>query len=142
MIAVDTNILIYATMEELARHAAARACVERLMNGREAWAIPWPCLHEFLATVTRPRLFKQPLTTEQALSAMEVIASSPTLQLIGERVNHFEVLSDLMKAAQVVGGAVHDARIAAICISNNVAELWTADRDFARFTSLAHRNPL
>ncbi len=37
---------------------------------------------------------------------------------------------------------IHDARIAAICIQNSVAALWTADRDFSRFASLKTRNPL
>ncbi len=38
--------------------------------------------------------------------------------------------------------AVHDARIAAICLAHGVSELWTADRDFSRFPELKARNPL
>jgi hypothetical protein len=40
------------------------------------------------------------------------------------------------------GGAVHDARIAAICIAHGIEELWTSDRDFARFPDLRIRDPL
>ena len=36
----------------------------------------------------------------------------------------------------------HDARIAAICLENAVAVLWTADRDFGRFKALKTANPL
>jgi len=44
--------------------------------------------------------------------------------------------------AMAQGGAIHDARIAAICLSHGVAELWSADRDFSRFPALPIRNPL
>ena len=37
---------------------------------------------------------------------------------------------------------VHDARIAALCLSHGVRELWSADRDFSRFPALRTRNPL
>ena len=42
----------------------------------------------------------------------------------------------------LVGPAVHDVRIAALCLANGVSELWTADRDFGRFPALKVRNPL
>jgi predicted nucleic acid-binding protein len=41
-----------------------------------------------------------------------------------------------------VGGRVHDARIAAICLEHKVRELWSADRDFGRFSELKVINPL
>lgn len=40
------------------------------------------------------------------------------------------------------GGAVHDARIAAIRIDHGVDEPWSCDRDFARFPDLSVSNPL
>ncbi|HTG57884.1 MAG TPA: hypothetical protein VMG63_00510 [Terriglobia bacterium] len=54
MIAVDTNILVYSHREESLWHQAAFALIAELAEGRAAWAIPWPCLHEFLAIVTHP----------------------------------------------------------------------------------------
>jgi predicted nucleic acid-binding protein len=51
-------------------------------------------------------------------------------------------LEPLALAARAHGGAIHDARIAAICLAHGVAELWSADRDFSRFPALAVRNPL
>jgi predicted nucleic acid-binding protein len=33
-------------------------------------------------------------------------------------------------------------RVAAICRSNGVREIWTADRDYSRFSGLPVRNPL
>jgi hypothetical protein len=47
-----------------------------------------------------------------------------------------------MERAGLAGGAVHDARIAAICMAHGVGELWTRDRDFSRFPDLRTRDPL
>jgi hypothetical protein len=48
----------------------------------------------------------------------------------------------LIRDGRVAGPAVHDARIAALCLHHGVDELWTADRDFARFAPLRTRHPL
>ncbi|GIH90282.1 hypothetical protein Psi01_09120 [Planobispora siamensis] len=37
---------------------------------------------------------------------------------------------------------VHDARIAALCVTHGVRELRTMDCDFSRFPGLVTRNPL
>jgi hypothetical protein len=42
----------------------------------------------------------------------------------------------------VQGGAVHDARVAALCLRHGVRTLFTADRDFSRFPTLKVKNPL
>ena len=52
MIALDTNILVYAHREESPFHEAAFRRVAALAEGPALWAIPWPCLYEFLAIVT------------------------------------------------------------------------------------------
>ena len=51
-------------------------------------------------------------------------------------------LKNLVGKARVDGAQVHDARIAALCSSHGVRELWTADRDFSRFGDLRTSNPL
>ncbi len=142
MIALDTNILIYAHRSESEWHEAASACVQTLAEGRAAWAIPWPCVHEFFAIATRANIFNPPSTAAQALAQLEAWFESPALHLIGESANHFNTLKQLVTGAKLQGGAIHDARIAAICTDHGVAARWTADRDFSRFPSLRVKNPL
>ena len=60
MIAVDTNILVYAHREDASFHKAASRAMTELAEGLAGWAIPWPCLHEFLAIVTHPRIYAPP----------------------------------------------------------------------------------
>lgn len=141
MIAVDTNILVAAHRADAEFHPSAADAIRGLAEGSTAWSIPWPCLHEFIAVVTHPRIFRQPSTVEQALAQIDAWLGSPTLRLIGEGPRHLESLRQLL-ASGVVGPKVHDARVAAICLQHGARELWSVDRDFSRFPELKTRNPL
>ncbi len=142
MIAVDTNVLVHAHREDSPWHAAAYACVSRLAESRAPWAIPWPCLHEFLAVVTHARIFDPPTPLPTALDQVAAWLESPSVTILQEGASHWTTLSGLLTAGKVIGAQVHDARVAALCLDHGVAELWTADRDFNRFPALTVRNPL
>jgi uncharacterized protein len=142
VIALDTNILVYAHRADSPEHDRAYDVVRALAEGRSAWAIPWPCIHEFLAVVTNHRVFTDPTPMAGALDQVEFWLESPTLATLGEPVGYWPALRGLIERGLVVGPRVHDARIAAICISHGVRELLTADRDFGRFPALEVRNPL
>ena len=60
MIALDTNILVYARRAETAQHARASAVLKELAEGDQPWALPWPCVCEFVVTVTHPRIYIPP----------------------------------------------------------------------------------
>ena len=142
MIAVDTNILVYAHREDSPWHEQAFACLAALAQGRAAWAIPWPCLHEFLGIVTHPRIYKPPSPLQMALAQVEAWLEAPSLVLLAETGSYWPELRAVLTAGRVAGAQVHDARLAALCRLHGVAELWSADRDFGRFPALKTRNPL
>lgn len=142
MIALDTNLLVYAHREEAPLHEGAFATLRGLAEGRAPWAIPWPCLHEFLAIVTHPRIFTPPTPLARALDQVGAWLASPTLVLLSESAGYWERLQRVVSKGRVAGAQVHDARVAALCLHHGVAELWTADRDFSRFPALKTRNPL
>jgi toxin-antitoxin system PIN domain toxin len=142
VIAVDTNLLVYAHRRDSEWHAEARRHVNDLAEGREPWAIPWPCVHEFVSVVTHPRIFRPPSTLKQALAQVDAWLGSPTLVLLSEGGAHWSTLRTALESAKAVGPLVHDARIASLCLEHGVRELWTADRDFGRFGVLPFRNPL
>jgi hypothetical protein len=142
VIAVDTNLLVYAHRTDAAFHQPARATLEALAVGRSAWAIPWPCVHEFISVVTHPRIFKTPTPVEHALSQMQALVDLPQVVMLSEGDGYLDRLSAVASPARTQGGAIHDARIAALCLYHGVTELWSADRDFTRFPELAVRNPL
>lgn len=142
MIALDSNILVYAHREDSPWHAAAEACVRGLAEGRASWAIPWPCLHEFLAVTTHPRIYAPPTPLALAVDQVDAWLESPGLTLLAEDEGHWPRLRGLALAGHIQGPVVHDARIAALCLRHGVEELWTIDRDFSRFPDLRVRNPL
>jgi uncharacterized protein len=142
MIAVDTNLLVYAHRADSPWHDAAAEIVRGLAESRAAWAIPWPCLHEFLSIVTHPRIYDPPTALAKALDQASAWLESPSLALLAEGHDHWAVLRDLLRAGRVVGPQVHDARVAALCRTHGVRELWSADRDFGRFRGLVVKNPL
>ncbi len=142
MIAVDTNILVYAHREDSSFHIVADRVLAELAEGDFFWAIPWPCIHEFLAIVTHPKIYQPPTPLSDALQQVECWLDSPHLQLIGEIDGYWEELKSIVVKGKISGPRIHDARIAAICLQNGVKTLWSADRDYSRVERLEVRNPL
>lgn len=142
MIAIDTNILVYAHRRDSGFHDRAFQLLKELAEGALAWGIPVACVHEFMAITTNPKVFADASTTSQASQQINVWLDSPRCRLLHTGAQHWQLLSTLIESAKIQGGQIHDARIAAICLENAVNVLWSADRDFAKFPSLASRNPL
>jgi toxin-antitoxin system PIN domain toxin len=142
VIALDANILIYAHRKDSEWHESAAKVVNILAEDARPWAIPWPCVHEFVAIVTSPKIYRPSTTLQLAINQVEIWMESPSLLLVGEREGYWKEFIKLAATARVTGGAIHDARIAAICCAHGVKELWTADRDFGRFPQLKTKNPL
>ena len=113
-----------------------------LAEGTSFWCIPWPCLYEFFAVVTHRRIYNPPTPVSDALIQMRNWLASPTVVLLSEDESFFETLESLLRESAVNGAAVHDARVAALCLRHGVRKLLSADRDFSRFAGLRTENPL
>ncbi len=142
MIAVDTNILVYAHRRDSPFYAAASARVAELAEGNAAWALPWPCVYEFVVTVTHPRIYVPSTSIESALDQVEAWLQSPSLTLLAEPDSYWPAWRKFLADSRTIGPRIHDAKIVALCIQHGVRELWTADRDFSRFGGLRVTNPL
>jgi toxin-antitoxin system PIN domain toxin len=142
LIAVDTNLLVYAHRRDSPWSEAARHALRPLVEGSAAWAIPWPCVHELLAVSTHANIYRPPTELPVALAQISALLTSPSVLLLSEPAGYWRVLGRLLADGRITGARVHDARIAALCLSHGVAELWSADRDFTRFPELRTRNPL
>jgi toxin-antitoxin system PIN domain toxin len=141
MIAIDSNILVYGHRPGY-DDGEAFELLRDLANGSRPWAIPFPCVHEFVRNVTDLRIYANPTPLDVALDQVGAWTEAPSLRLLSEGRRHIELLSRLAIGGRAVGPKIHDARIAAICLEHGVSELWTADRDFGRFPLLKTRNPL
>lgn len=142
MIAVDTNLLVYAHREDSEWHGPALRLVEGLAAGAAPWAVPWPCLHEFYAIVTHHRIYDPPTPAARALDQIDCWLESPSLVVLAETPGYWHRLKALLAHARIAGPQVHDARVAALCLHHGVRTLLSADRDFDRFPQLRTENPL
>ena len=136
------NALIHAHRRDSPHYGDAQKRLRDLAEHGASWAIPWPCIHEFLAVTTNGRVFDPPSTPAEAVEQVDAWLESPSLVLLAESERHWPELRALVRAGHVSGGRVHDARIAALCRQHGVRELWSADRDFSRFSGLRVVNPL
>ena len=142
MIAVDTNVLIYAHREDSPWHAAALEALTGLAEGRSAWRFPGP------AFTSSWRLLRIPASTGhprrlRSRSIRSARGSNRRRSCGSVRTSlYWDALRECLSAGRVVGPQVHDARVAALCLAHGVRELWTHDRDFGRFSPLVVRNPL
>lgn len=141
MIALDTNFLVYAHRSDNPFHLIARTSIERLVQGMLPWGVPVVCLHEFLAVVTNPKIFKQATPRKLAFEQIDALLAQPGARLLSVTARHLAVLRELSESGQTTGAQFHDARVAAICLENGVNTLWTADRDFSAYPQLVCKSP-
>lgn len=142
MIAVDTNLLVYAHRPEMPFHERARQALTDAVAAVEPLCIPWPCVHEFLAVVSNPRIFKDPTPMDIALDTVKRLLASLSGGFLAEGEGYLDALERVARPALLQGALVHDARVAALCLFHGVRVLWSADRDFSRFPALTVVNPL
>ena len=133
MIAVDTNVMVYAHRKQLPQHERALEWLIYLAEGRVPWAIPVFCLGEFVRVTTHPRIFDPPSTLEQAIPSLEDLLLSPTLRVLYPGPRYPVLFNESVRAADARGNLVFDAQIVAVCREQGASQLLTLDRDFTRF---------
>jgi hypothetical protein len=133
VIAVDTNILVYAHREEFPLHRQAKDRLVELGENTDPWALPVFCMTEFLRVVTHPKLFDPPTTAKDATESMENLLQSPSLVVLTPGENFWAMLNHTIHQAGIRGNLVYDAQIVAVCREHGVADVLSEDRDFTRF---------
>lgn len=142
MIAIDTNVLVYAHRRESIHHRAAARLLRTLAEGDAPWAIPWPVCSEYLSVVTNSRFWgRDSVDRDSAWAQLKGWAQSPSVSLLAETDDFLTVFEEVARRPRVNGRTVHDARIAALCIAWGAEMLLTCDRDFSLFPELRTRDP-
>lgn len=141
MIVVDANILLYAYDEASPQHARAQRWVSQIFSGDEPVGLPWQTVWAFLRISTDPRLPGERKTPEQAGLVVQQWLDQPNVLALSPGDHHWEWLRRMMIEGQARGPLVTDAQLAAITIEHG-GELYSSDRDFARFPGLRWKNPL
>jgi toxin-antitoxin system PIN domain toxin len=141
MIALDTNLLIYAHRSGTREHAAACGAIEKACNAAGGCGIPLPCVAEFFSIVTHPAASGRPSPPQAAadfFAALEeagigILAPGPSFT-----IRLLQTAIDL----DVTGPRIFDVQIALCAVDGGATELWTHDRGFVKLHGLAVRHPL
>ena len=141
MIAVDTNILVYAHRSETEQHTAATAELVALAEGVGPWGLPIFCITEFMRVVTHRRVFNPPSTLSQALDFLDDVLASPVCRVVRPGPDFLRFFTEDARRADARGNLMFDAQIAALCREHGIAVVLTNDRDFERFEHLTVRYP-
>lgn len=139
MIAVDTNILVYAHRQEFPEHGVARRTLIEIAEGVLPFGIPTVVVGEFLRVATHPRILDPPTARGDALAVLDGVLTSPRARVLGPTSSFWPTLRSLVDDLRLSGNAVFDAQVAATCLVNGFTTLVTNDRDFRRFPGLEVR---
>jgi toxin-antitoxin system PIN domain toxin len=141
MIAIDTNLLVYAHRSRTPEHARARKAIERAAGDAAGWGVAAASVTEFWAVATHPASEGKPSTPKQAAAFMAALVDAGAQIWLpgpgfGERL--MQIASDLT----VVGPRVFDLQIALTAFEGGATELWTHDAKFVKVPGLRLHDPL
>jgi predicted nucleic acid-binding protein len=141
VIAVDTNLLVYAHRAGCDEHVTAKRAIERAAADPEGWCIPLPCLFEFWSVVTHPASVGGASPPDLAARFIrELVEAGGRVLQPGERFAErcFEAAVRL----GVRGPRVFDLQIGLMCLEAGVTELLTRDAGFVSLPGLKVVDPL
>jgi len=141
VIALDTNLLVYAHRAATPQHRTARAAIERASQAAAGWGIAAPVVAEFWSVVTHPAARGRPSTPDEAHEFLEALSAAgaqawSTGKGFGPR------LAQLATDLQVSGNRIFDLQIALCAFEGGATQLWSHDRDFITVPGLRLVDPL
>jgi uncharacterized protein len=141
VIALDTSILAYAVNRYAPEHPRAARIVEELANGDQAWALPWPVVHDFMRWVTHAHVVARPLSAGDAAGFVEELLASPSVQLLSPGPAHLAAVLESLDLVRGGEAMPPGLEIAALLREHGVREILSADRDLKRFGFLTVIDP-
>ena len=142
MIAVDSNLLIYAHRSATAEHGKARRALEAAAADPRGWGMALASVGEFFSIVTHPAASGRPSKPDDAREFLETLSASGGMQIWTPGTGFATRLLQLASDLQVVGVRIFDLQIALTAVDHGATELWTHDRDFVRVPGLRLRRPI
>jgi hypothetical protein len=141
MIALDTNLLVYAHRRATPEHKAARRAIERAGQSGLGWGVVEAGIAEFYAIVTHPAAAGRPSTPAEAAAFVDALVTAGA----GVWAPAHAFASRLLRLAaqlKVIGPRIFDLQIALAALDNGATELWTHDAHFVRVPGLRIVHPL
>ena len=142
MIAVDTNLLVYAHRAAVPEHRSAQSALEQASRDERGWGVAVSCLAEFWSLVTHPKAAGRPSTPAEAGDFLHALVHDGRLQLWSPGPGFGPRLLQMATELSISGTRIFDLQIALTAFDNGAVEIWSHDRRFASFPGLAVHDPL
>ena len=142
MIAIDTNLLVYAHRRATPEHQGAKRVLEKAAQFPSGWGFALPVLAEFWSVVTHPRASGRPSTHHEASSFIQSLVQGGKAQVWIPNTGFEKRLMAAAGKLEIVGVRVFDFQIAMIAKEAGARQIWTHDLNFAAPPGIEVRNPL
>jgi len=137
---VDANVLLYAVNVDSDRHGESQEWLDDALSGGAVVGFAWIAVLAFLRLATKPGIFPSPLTSGDALAAVEAWLAQPAAVVVEPTARHVSLLRELVSTTVATGNLVNDAHFAALAIEHR-ATIVSYDSDFGRFPGVTWRQP-
>ncbi len=141
MIVPDINLLVYAHNGADPQHDAAKAWWEQSINGSEPIGLPWVVMGGFIRLMTHPRILETPMAVRDATACVRTWMDQESVIVLEPGRRFPKIFLSYLEQLGSAGNLTTDAQIAALAVEKQ-AEVYSGDRDFARFEGVQWTNPL
>ena len=136
----DSNILIHLKNAQSVDHVVTQLAVRILENSGAILMYTSQNLAEFWNVCTRVAVGGLGLSIEEAAARVELVEAH--FVFLPESSRTDKIYKDLLVRYRVSGVQAHDARLAAVMLSNSVKEILTFDKnDFRRYSEIKVIHP-
>ncbi len=142
MIAIDTNLLVYAHRMQVPEHRAARKAIEKAATDSGGWGFTLTSLLEFWSIVTHPAAPPRPSTPAEASAFVHVLIRDADAQIWLPREGFDRRLIQLGSELRVSGPRIFDLAIALTALEAGAGAIWTHDLGFLSIPGLPVVFPL
>ena len=142
MIAIDTNLLVYAFRSGLPEHRRSQQALEKAMADPEGWGFAYACLAEFWSVVTHAAALGGAAPAKRTTEFVDLLCREGGAQIWFPGPGFAARLCQLATDQNICGGAIFDLQIALMAFDHGASELWTHDRGFRSIAGLRVVDPL
>jgi hypothetical protein len=142
MIAIDTNLLVFAHRMQVPEHRAARKAIEKASMDSDGWGFTLTNLLEFWSIVTHPAAPPRPSTPAEASAFVQALIRDADAQIWLPGEGFDQRLIQLGSELRVSGPRIFDLTIALTALEAGAGEIWTHDFRFLSLPGLRTVFPL
>ncbi len=142
MIALDTNLLIYAHRAGVPEHARAQRSIEQALGHPLGCGIALPCAAEFFSIVTHPTATGRPSTATEAGAFLRLLEEEGGARWLAPGPSFASRLAQTAADLGVAGARIFDVQVALCSLDGGATELWTHDAGFVHVPGLRLHDPL